>query len=65
MLRDLDARGLRNRVLVTTRHQMKPEDIAPLNELVNIKLTLLLTSSGIEDKRIEPYPSHVAADSLN
>lgn len=44
---------------------MKPEDIAPLNELVNIKLTLLFTYSGIEDKRIEPYPSHVAADSLN
>ncbi len=50
---------------MTTRHKMRPEDIAPLNELVNIKLTLLLTSSGIEDKRIEPYPSHVAADSLN
>jgi len=27
---------------------MKPEDIAPLNELVNIKLTLLFTYSGIE-----------------
>ncbi len=43
---------------------MKPEDIALLSELANIKLTLLFTYSGIEDKRIEPYPSHVAADSL-
>ena len=64
VLCDLDARGLRNHVLVITRHQMKPEDIARLNELANIKLTLLFTYSGIEDKRIEPYPSHVAADSL-
>jgi DNA repair photolyase len=64
VLRDLDARGLRNHVLVITRHQMKPEDIVPLNELANIKVTLLFTYSGIEDKRIEPYPSHVAADSL-
>ena len=64
VLRDLDARGLRNHVLVITRHRMRPEDIAPLNELANIKLTLLFTYSGIEDKRIEPYPSHVAADSL-
>ena len=64
VLRDLDARGLRNHVLVITRHQMKPEDIASLNELANIKATLLFTYSGIEDKRIEPYPSHVAADSL-
>ena len=48
-----------------TRHQMKPEDIAPLNELVSIKLTLLFAYWGIEDKRIEPYPSHVVADSLS
>jgi len=27
-------------------------------------VTLLFTYSGIDDKRIEPYPSHVAADSL-
>ncbi len=37
---DLDARGLRNHVLVITRHAMKPGDI-------------------------EPYPSSVAAESLN
>ncbi|HXZ72369.1 MAG TPA: hypothetical protein VEH31_16075 [Streptosporangiaceae bacterium] len=64
VLRDLDGRGLRNHVLVITRHQMKPSDIDVLEQLVNIKLTLLFTYSGIDDKRIEPYPSHVAAGSL-
>ncbi|MGH3977030.1 MAG: hypothetical protein ACRDS9_27480 [Pseudonocardiaceae bacterium] len=33
VLEDLDARGLRNHVLVITRHQMKPEDIDRLNAL--------------------------------
>ncbi len=64
VLADLDGRGLRNHVLVITRHQMKPADIGRLNELVNLKVTLLFTYSGIEDTRIEPYPSAVAAGSL-
>ncbi|MFC1419366.1 radical SAM protein [Streptacidiphilus cavernicola] len=64
VLEDLDARGLRNHVLVITRHQMKPEDIDRLNRLISVKVTLLFTYSGIENKDIEPYPSHVAAESL-
>ena len=64
VLADLDSRGLRNHVLVITRHQMKPADIGRLNQVVNLKVTLLFTYSGIDDKRIEPYPSQVAADSL-
>ena len=64
VLADLDSRGLRNHVLVITRHQMKPGDISRLNELANLKVTLLFTYSGIEDSRIEPYPSQVAASSL-
>ena len=60
VLADLDGRGLRNHVLVITRHQMKAGDIRRLNQLVNLKVTLLFTYSGIEDKRIEPYPSAVA-----
>lgn len=60
----LEERGFRNHVLVITRHQMKPEDIARLNQLRHLKVTLLFTYSGIEDKRIEPYPSQVAAESL-
>jgi DNA repair photolyase len=65
VLADLDRRGLRNHVLVITRHQMKPGDIARLNRLANLKVTLLFTYSGIDDARIEPYPSRVAAGSLN
>jgi DNA repair photolyase len=64
VLDDLDRRGLRNHVLVITRHQMKPGDIARLNRLANLKVTLLFTYSGIDDTRIEPYPSRVAASSL-
>lgn len=64
VLEDLDSRGLRNHVLVITRHQMKPGDIDRLNNLRSIKATLLFTYSGIDDSRIEPYPSSVAAESL-
>ncbi|MGH3613437.1 MAG: radical SAM protein [Pseudonocardia sp.] len=64
VLEDLDERGLTNHVLVTTRHQMKPEDIERLNQLQHIKLTLLFTFSGIDNKEVEPYPSSVAAESL-
>jgi DNA repair photolyase len=64
VLEDLDARGLRNHVLVITRHQMKPGDIDRLNQLRHLKVTLLFTYSGIDNKDIEPYPSHVAAESL-
>ena len=64
VLEDLDGRGLHNHVLVITRHQMKPGDIGRLNALRHIKVTLLFTYSGIDDKRIEPYSSAVAADSL-
>jgi DNA repair photolyase len=64
VLEDLDARGYRNHVLVITRHQMKASDIGRLNALANLKVTLLFTYSGIEDKRIEPYSSTVAAQSL-
>jgi DNA repair photolyase len=64
VLEDLDNCGLTNHVLVITRHQVKPEDTERLNQLENIKLTLLFTYSGIDDKRIEPYPSTVAAESM-
>lgn len=64
VLEDLDARELTNHVLLITRHQMKPEDIDRLHELRHIKVTLLFTYSGIDNRQIEPYPSHVAAESL-
>jgi DNA repair photolyase len=64
VLEDLDRRGLRNHALVITRHQLKPGDADRLNGLASLKVTLLFTYSGIEDQRIEPYPSSVAAASL-
>jgi DNA repair photolyase len=64
VLEDLDNRGLRNHVLVITRAQMKPEDIDRINQLVNLKVTLLFTYSGIDHQEIEPYPSSVSAESL-
>jgi len=64
VLEDLDERGLTNHVLVITRHQMKAQDAERFNQLRHIKLTLLFTYSGIDNKQIEPYPSHVAAESL-
>jgi DNA repair photolyase len=64
VLEDLDQRGYRNHVLVITRHQLKPDDAERLNRLTSLKVTLLFTYSGIADQRIEPYPSSVAAASL-
>ncbi|MCF4123005.1 hypothetical protein L1785_18680 [Antribacter sp. KLBMP9083] len=64
VLEDLDARGLTNHVLVITRYRIDPEDCERLNRLRNIRLTLLVTYSGIEDERIEPVRSSIAEASL-
>jgi len=65
ILENLDARGLRNHVLVITRYHVTPEDCARLNALSSIKVTLLMTYSGIADSRIEPIASDIAASSLH
>lgn len=64
VLEDLDSRGLTNHVLVITRWRVLPADIARLEELKNIKLTVLITWSGIDDPRIEPVRSTHAEASL-
>jgi DNA repair photolyase len=64
MLRRLDEHGLTNHVLVISRWRIEPEDCAVLNSFTNIKLTLLVTHSGITDSRIEPVDSTIAATSL-
>lgn len=64
VLEALDDLGLTNHVLVITRYRIDPEDCDRLNRLRNIRLTLLLTYSGIEDKRIEPVKSSIAEMSL-
>lgn len=64
VLEDLDGRGLTNHVLVITRAVVRREDCRRLNALRHLKVTLLFTYSGIEDRRVEPFPSAVAARSL-
>ncbi|MFC5266408.1 hypothetical protein ACFPJ1_30205 [Kribbella qitaiheensis] len=64
VLEDLDRRGFTNHVLVITRAVVRDADCVRLNALENLKLTLLFTYSGIEDRRVEPYPSSVAIGSL-
>jgi len=64
VLANLDRRGLRNHVLVITRCRVRDEDCERLAAVRNLKLTLLFTYSGIDDRRIEPYPSDVAVTSL-
>ncbi|WP_280461393.1 radical SAM protein [Nocardia carnea] len=64
MLRLLDEQGITNHVLVITRWRVDPEDCAILNSFTNIRLTLLVTHSGIDDDRIEPVDSAIAAQTL-
>ncbi|MEU7086786.1 radical SAM protein [Streptomyces achromogenes] len=64
VLRRLDGRGLTNHVLVITRWRVSAEDCAVLNSFRNLRLTILVTHSGIDDPRIEPVNSSIAADSL-
>ncbi|MBC6447359.1 radical SAM protein [Actinokineospora sp. HBU206404] len=64
VLENLDARELTNHVLVITRHKLTDDDADQLNQLRHLKVTLLFTYSGIDNPKIEPYPSHIAAESL-
>ena len=63
-LRLLDDRGLANPVLVITRWRIDVTDVAKLEELNNLRLTILVTWSGISDARIEPVDSNVSVESL-
>jgi DNA repair photolyase len=60
----LDQRGLRNHVLVITRWRVDDADCARLNELRSIRLTMLVTHSGIDHPGIEPVDSRIAQASL-
>lgn len=60
----LDRRGLTNHVLVITRWKISHEDVERLDRLVNLKVTVLVTWSGIQDARIEPVDSGIAEASL-
>lgn len=64
LLHLLDQAGLTNNVLVITRWRVTSEDCERFNALNNIKLTILVTYSGIDDPRVEPIKSSIAANSL-
>lgn len=64
ILRLLDAQGLTNHVLVITRWKVSKEDCDQFNALKHIKLSILVTYSGIEDTKIEPIKSSIAEKSL-
>ncbi|MDX0198615.1 radical SAM protein [Sinorhizobium meliloti] len=63
-LESLDRRGLNNPVLVITRWRIERPDVERLEALTNLKMTVLVTWSGIDDERVEPVPSAIAAESL-
>lgn len=60
----LDAEGLTNLVLIITRWHVCAEDVARLEALKNLRVTVLVTWSGIDDHRIEPVESAIAESSL-
>lgn len=60
----LDSYGLTNSVLVITRWHVDREDVERFERLSNLKLSVLVTWSGIVDKRIEPVDSTIAETSL-
>jgi DNA repair photolyase len=63
-LEALDRRKLTNQVLVITRWLVEPADVVRLERLSHIRLTILVTWSGITDQRIEPVDSEIAERSL-
>ncbi|XVV39315.1 radical SAM protein [Streptomyces sp. CA-100214] len=64
VLRLLDEQGLTNHVLVITRWRVSAEDCTVLNSFKHLRLTVLVTHSGIGHPDIEPVNSTYAADSL-
>lgn len=64
VLRQLDDQGLTNHVLVITRWRVDSEDCAVLNSFTNLRLTVLVTHSGIGNPKIEPVDSNIAAATL-
>ncbi|WP_436528406.1 hypothetical protein [Actinoplanes sp. HUAS TT8] len=54
VLAALDQRGFTNHMLVITRFKVTADDMAFLESLQHLRVTLLFTYSGITDDRIEP-----------
>jgi DNA repair photolyase len=65
ILRALDDRGLDNLVLIITRFRVTAADMAVLEELQHLRVTLLFTYSGITDARVEPIAkSNITVSSI-
>lgn len=60
----LDREGLSNHLLIISRFRVDPADCDRFNAVRHLRLTLLFTHSGIDDSRIEPFPSSIAAESI-
>lgn len=54
ILRTLDGKGLDNLVLIITRFKVTASDMAALEDLRHLRVTLLFTYSGLTDALIEP-----------
>jgi len=54
VLHALDQRGYTNHVLIITRFKVTVADMAELESLRHLRITLLFTYSGITDSRVEP-----------
>jgi DNA repair photolyase len=63
-LAELDQCGFTNHVLVITRYRVTEDDSAQLNRFAHLRVTLLITYSGISDSRLEPVDSNIALESL-
>jgi len=63
-LEELDARALTNPVLIITRWHIEETDVERLERLRHLRLTILVTWSGIDDRRIEPVNSTIAETTL-
>lgn len=63
-LERLDRKQLTNPVLVISRWKIGRSDVERLDRLHHLRLTILVTWSGIDDNRIEPVDSVHAENSL-
>ncbi len=65
VLKDLDSRKLKNPILIITRAKVTQWDMKKLEELEHIKVSLLITYSGITNTKIEPIAkSRITASSI-
>lgn len=63
-LKLLDDQGVSNDVLLITRFKIGERDCEFINSLKHLRVTILVTYSGIEDERIEPIPNKIPIQSL-